>query len=92
MVEAATKNSKAEELVSSIDMGGRAPIGWQRGLIPIIAFVWASFQLYIASGFDYWLQGLTGLPFGVTSNDSRLVHLAFALLLAAFSFPLSKRG
>jgi len=92
MAEASAQVSKAEELVSNVDTGGRAPVGWQRGLIPTIAFVWALFQLYIASGFDYWLQGLTGIPFGVTNNDSRLIHLSFALLLAAFSFPLLKRG
>jgi len=92
MAAAEAQVAKAEELVSSIDTGGRAPAGWQRGLIPVIAFVWALFQLYIASSLPFTLQEWTGLPFVVPSTDARLIHLAFGFLLAAFAFPLFKRA
>lgn len=92
MAEANAQVAKAEELVSSIDTGGRLPVGWQRPLIPVIAFIWALFQLYIASALPFTLQEWTGLPFVVPSTDARLIHLAFGFLLAAFAFPLLKRG
>ncbi|MYK14309.1 MAG: TRAP transporter large permease subunit, partial [Rhodospirillaceae bacterium] len=92
MAEAAAQRPTAEELVSSVDTGGRAPRGWQRNLIPAIAFIWALFQLYIASAVPFTLQEWTGLPFVVPNTEARMIHLAFGLLLAAFAFPLLKRG
>ena len=92
MAEAAAQRVSAEELVSSVDTGGRAPTGWQRNLIPGIAFIWALFQLYIASALPFTLQEWTGLPFVVPNTEARMIHLAFGLLLAAFAFPLLKRS
>ncbi len=92
MAEAAAQRPTAEELVSSVDTGGRAPRGWQRNLIPGIAFIWALFQLYIASALPFTLQEWTGLPFVVPNTEARMIHLAFGLLLAALAFPLLKRG
>ena len=92
MAAAAAQRPTAEELVSSVDTGGRAPRGWQRNLIPVIAFIWALFQLYIASAVPFTLQEWTGLPFVVPNTEARMIHLAFGLLLAAFAFPLLKRG
>ena len=92
MAEASGQRVSAEELVSSIDTGGRDPRGWQRNLIPVIAFIWALFQLYIASALPFTFQEWTGLPFVVPNTEARMIHLAFGLLLAALAFPLLKRG
>ena len=81
----------ADDLVASVDTGARNPLGWQRTLIPTIAFIWALFQLYIASNVPFWLSEHTGLQsFVVTNSDARLFHLAFGMVLAALAFPLFK--
>ena len=76
------------DLVASVDTGARNPEGALRNLIPTIAFIWACFQLYIASNLPFWLTEVTGLRLIVTNSDARLIHLAFALFLAALAFPL----
>jgi TRAP transporter 4TM/12TM fusion protein len=80
----------ADDLVASVDTGGRDPAGWQKNLIPVTAFIWACFQLYIASNLPFLLSEWTGISFVVTNSNARLIHLAFALLLAAMAFPLFK--
>ncbi len=80
----------AEDLAASVDTGARNPVGWQRHLIPITAFVWAVFQLYIASNLPFLLTEWTGISWVVTNSNARLIHLAFALLLASMAFPLIK--
>ncbi|MEM8842359.1 MAG: TRAP transporter permease, partial [Pseudomonadota bacterium] len=69
---------------------GRHPDGWQKQAILIIAFVWACFQLYIASNVPFWLTETIGVNVTMPSSESRRVHLAFALVLAAMAFPLFK--
>ncbi|QPC43911.1 TRAP transporter permease [Kaustia mangrovi] len=90
----------AEDLVAQTDTGARTPSGWVGVLLPTIAFVWSLFQLYVASGVPFWLQDAlarplrdaTGLDIGFIFNnaETRIVHLAFALTLAALAFPLFK--
>lgn len=80
----------ADDMVASADTGARNPTGWQKNLIPVTAFIWALFQLYIASGVPFWLTEVTGIGFVVTSANARLVHLAFGILLASMAFPLTK--
>ena len=80
------RSAGAADLVAETDTGARAPEGWQGRLITGLCFVWALFQLYIASDLPFRI-GLV-----VTSSDARLIHLAFALTLAAFAFPLSRRA
>ncbi len=80
----------AEELLASADTGSRAATGWQGRLILIIAFIWALFQIYISSNFPFFLTELTGISLVVTSANARLIHLAFAFVLATMSFPLLK--
>ena len=85
-----SKLESAEDLVASIDTGTRNPRGWQRNLIPCVAFVWALFQLYIASNLPFYLTEIApeGWSFVVTNSNARLIHLAFAFLLASMAFPL----
>ncbi len=80
----------AEELVAQVDTGGRDPVGWQHKLILIIAFVWACYQLYIASNLPFFLTDLTGISLILPSSEARRIHLAFAIFLAAMVFPLFK--
>ena len=79
-------------MVAQVDTGARNPVGWQNKLILGIAFVWALFQLYIASDLPFFLSEITGRNLVVTSTNARPLHLAFAFLLAAFAFPLAKNS
>ncbi len=47
------KTDAAADLVAQIDTGARNPIGWQGKMILVIAFIWAVFQLYIASNVPF---------------------------------------
>ena len=89
----AKKNLTQEELdsfVADIDTGGREPAGFVGKFIMCLAFVWALFQLYIASNVPFVLSEITGLKLVVTNTQARLIHLAFGLLLAALAYPLFK--
>lgn len=86
----ASSGVSADDLVASVDTGARNPRGWQRNLIPGVAFIWALFQLYIASNLPFFLTDITSISFVVTNSNARLIHLAFALFLAAMAFPLFK--
>ena len=84
-------DAAAADLVAQADTGARSPDNWQGKLILLIAFVWAVFQLYIASNLPFWLAEHTGLKWTiVTNSDARRIHFAFALVLAAMAFPLFK--
>ncbi len=78
------------EQLAQVDTGARHASGWQGRMILIIAFIWALFQIYISSNIPFFLTELTGLPLVVTSANGRLIHLAFAFVLATMCFPLLK--
>lgn len=85
------KVDAATDLVAQVDTGARSPAGWLGKSILIIAFIWAVFQLYIASNVPFWLAEHTGVRwFVVTLSDARRIHFAFALVLAAMAFPMFK--
>ncbi len=87
--------SKAEELAAEVETGARNPQGWQRPLIPVICFVWALYQLYIASTLPSDLTVATGWGFFQFIGNlsiSRKIHLMFALVLATMSYPLWKNA
>jgi TRAP transporter 4TM/12TM fusion protein len=67
---------KDEELVEKLE-GQRVlkPGSWEDWLISIIAFAWAAFQIYVVI-----------VP--VNSVFVRSIHLAFALVLAFFMYPM----
>ncbi|MGX1308001.1 TRAP transporter 4TM/12TM fusion protein [Amorphus suaedae] len=89
-VEHTTHRVDAESLVAATDTGARSPEGWQRWVIPGIAFVWGLFQLYVASPIPYIVSQATGLALVYNNTEIRIIHLTFALVLAAFAFPLLK--
>ena len=85
------KANAATDLVAQVDTGARSPAGWLGKSILIVAFIWAVFQLYIASNVPFWLAEHTGVRwFVVTLSDARRIHFAFALVLAAMAFPMFK--
>jgi TRAP transporter 4TM/12TM fusion protein len=79
---------RASDIMVAADTGARNPAGWQGGLLLWLPFVWAVFQLYVASDVPYWITSATGFNAIVGNSDTRVLHLAFALTLAAFAFPL----
>ena len=79
-----------DDLVAQVDTGARNPTNWVGQFILVVAFVWACFQLYIASNLPFDLTDLTGISLIVTDSNARLIHLAFASFLAALAFPLFK--
>ena len=79
-----------DDLVASSDTGNRAPRGVVGKLLAGLALTWSLFQLYYASNLPFMLQDLTGLPVVLNSDEARAIHLAFAFVLAAMSYPLLK--
>jgi TRAP transporter 4TM/12TM fusion protein len=70
-----------QDLVASSDSGGRNPIGPVATAMAVIAFVWSLFQIVLASPVSNLL-----LP-GDIINNSRQIHLAFAIFLAFMAYP-----
>ena len=90
MAEQSETHSLQDDLVAAVDTGARSPHGGVGKFIAGTAFVWALFQLYIASNLPFWLSDVTGLSLVVTNSNARLIHLSFGLFLAALAFPLFK--
>src|SRR6056300_2092910 len=80
----------ADEIVASVESGGRQLSGWPMKLVLAIAFSWSVFQLYIASAIPFFLSEHLGLKLVFNNQEVRQIHLAFALVLAMLSFPLFK--
>ncbi|MBX2806727.1 MAG: TRAP transporter permease, partial [Hyphomicrobiales bacterium] len=92
MAEKSVSRGAVDDMVASVDTGGRTPQGWQNTVIMSIAFIWALFQLYIASNLPFWITLELGIRAIVTDSDARLIHLAFGLVLAALAFPLLRNS
>ncbi|MBJ7552662.1 TRAP transporter permease [Marinomonas ostreistagni] len=84
-----SSSTDLDDLVSSNDMGGRKPNGLQLKVILSVAFIWALFQLWIASPFPYVMDSDL---LRWNSNQARSIHLAFAIFLVFLSFPFSSRS
>ena len=83
----------AEEIAAEVDSGARNLKGGLERLIPIICFIWAIYQLYIASPVPSLLTEHTGIGFFYFIGNlsiSRKIHLAFAIVLASLAYPLFK--
>ena len=76
--------SELQELVSSTDGGARTPAGGVGLLLAVIAVVWSLFQVLLASPVANYV-----LP-GDLINNSRQIHLAFAIFLAFMAYPMFK--
>ncbi|MEP0074093.1 MAG: TRAP transporter permease [Marinomonas sp.] len=89
VVKESNRSTDLDELVSSSDMGGRKPQGLQLKILLGVAFIWACFQLWIASPFPYLID--TDL-LRWNSNQARSIHLMFAVFLVFLSFPFNNRS
>ncbi len=76
--------AELQDLVFSSDAGARNPIGTFGLLLSIIAIGWSVFQVILASPLSNQL-----LP-GSVVNNSRQIHLAFAIFLAFMAYPALK--
>ncbi|WP_029040560.1 TRAP transporter permease [Cucumibacter marinus] len=78
-------------MVAEVESGARQAAGWVGKFILSLAFIWSCFQLYISSNIPFILAEVTGRSFWVLNNqDTRQIHLAFALALAMLAYPLLK--
>ena len=75
-----------QELVAASDSGARNPSGPVGKMIAITALLWSVFQVLLASPVGPYV-----LP-GDLINNSRQIHLAFAVFLAAMAYPLFKNS
>ncbi|MDX8350636.1 TRAP transporter permease [Cognatiyoonia sp. IB215446] len=73
-----------QELVAASDSGARSPTGAIGTMIAVTALIWSIFQVLLASPIAPYV-----LP-GDLINNSRQIHLAFAVFLAAMAYPLFK--
>lgn len=89
LVKESSSSTDLDELVSSNDMGGRKAAGLPLKITLVVAFLWALFQLWIASPFPYLLD--TDL-LRWNSNQARSIHLSFAIFLVFLNFPFCSRS
>ena len=80
----ALSEEELQELVAASDSGARSPTGAVGMFIAGTALVWSIFQVLLASPVAPYV-----LP-GDLINNSRQIHLAFAVFLAAMAYPLFK--
>lgn len=73
-----------QDLVASSDAGARDPAGNVGLFLAIVAVIWSVFQVILASPLSNVL-----LP-GSVVNNSRQIHLAFAMFLAFAAYPALK--
>ena len=55
MAKEALTAGDVDDLVAQVDTGARNPEDWQGKVIVSVAFIWAIFQLYIASNLPFYL-------------------------------------
>ena len=80
----ALSEAELQELVAASDSGARSPTGAIGTFIAAVALIWSIFQVLLASPVAPYV-----LP-GDLINNSRQIHLAFAVFLAAMAYPLFK--
>jgi TRAP transporter 4TM/12TM fusion protein len=71
--------SRAQRIVEEVEVGGRNPEGWQRWVIPVVAFTWSCFQFLLPK------------VILLETVSVRAIHLAFAISLVYLSYPLLGR-
>ncbi|WP_250658706.1 TRAP transporter permease [Alkalimarinus coralli] len=83
-------DSENREVIDNIlqaETGGRASTGIPAKVLLIVPFCWSLFQLWVASPLPFEFN------FGVFNEDqTKYIHLAFALFLAFTAFPMFKNN
>ena len=82
--------SEVDRMVAEVETGARLATGLAGKIVLAITFVWSVFQLYTASSLPYWLAEEAGFNAVFNSQETRQIHLAFALALAMLANPLFK--
>ncbi|MEM8648909.1 MAG: TRAP transporter permease [Pseudomonadota bacterium] len=85
-----TVDTDVDQMVAEVETGSRNAVGFAGRFILAIAFVWALFQIYIASSIPFTLTSLTGINVVFNNQEARQIHLAFGLVLAMLAYPLFK--
>ncbi len=80
----ALSEEELQELVAATDSGARNPAGSVGTFLAVLAVIWSLFQVLLASPVANLI-----LP-GDVINNSRQIHLAFALFLAFCAYPALK--
>ncbi|WP_439150612.1 TRAP transporter permease [Sulfitobacter sp.] len=80
----ALSEAELQDLVASSDAGARDPAGAVGTLLALVAVIWSLFQVLLASPLANYV-----IP-GDVINNSRQVHLAFAVFLAFMAYPAFK--
>jgi len=80
----ALNEEELQELVAASDSGARVVPGAIGTMIAAVALIWSVFQVLLASPIAPYV-----LP-GDLINNSRQIHLAFAIFLSAMAYPLYK--
>ncbi|PID36538.1 MAG: C4-dicarboxylate ABC transporter [Rhodobacterales bacterium] len=76
--------AELQEMVAASDSGARSLPGMMGVFIAAVALIWSLFQVLLASPISNYV-----LP-GDLINNSRQIHLAFAIFLSAMAYPLFK--
>lgn len=79
--------AKLEEMIAETDTGARNPEGVIGKFMFWTAFVWALFQLWIASPFPYMFADIIPV---LNNTGTRSIHLAFAMFLGFLAYPALK--
>lgn len=80
----ALSEEELQELVAATDAGARSPQGSVGTFLAVVAVIWSVFQVVLASPLANYV-----LP-GDIINNSRQLHLAFAIFLAFMAYPALK--
>ncbi len=78
----------AEDIVAQVDTGARVLRGGLGVFVAALCFLWSAFQLFVASDLPFRITEATGVNIILNNAEVRILHLAFALALAAFAYPL----
>ena len=85
-------DEELQDLVASTDSGGREPTNRKVALlIASVAFLWSAFQVWIADLQFQFAQYIPGARV-IGSDQTRPMHLAFALFLAFLAYPAFKKS
>jgi TRAP transporter 4TM/12TM fusion protein len=85
-------DEELQDLVASTDSGGREPTNRNVALlIAVVAFLWSVFQIWIADLQFQYAQYIPGFRV-IGSDQTRPLHLAFALFLAFLAYPAFKKS
>ncbi|MBO6755794.1 MAG: TRAP transporter permease [Roseibium sp.] len=85
-------NVDVDMMVAEVETGARNAAGFAGKFILALAFVWALFQLYVASTIPFILTEAFGVNVVFNNQETRQIHLAFGLALSMLAYPLFKHS